>query len=583
MARPGATDPHDRVREQLEKILEYRRFARAPRLSKFLRYLVEKELADEGSFLKESTIAVDHFGQPPDVDLKRFCAVRVTAGKARRCLAAYYHRHNDPDVQIWLPKGTYRPDFGFREHRATLLAPSDSRLATAVGPVETFPRAAKLEPVADEFSVRFLILLRNNNEGVRFQPVKATDREAEQLDDYDYLLELQLIRPDLDNLQLTAVLSEPFGRIIGIESVSRPDQEWQFLPADLAQSITAMLSGTRIASTPSEVERRSMTREFIDGLEGHSSLEQRTHTGIARAAEVFDSMLRRNEKDCTALAGSAEILLICHHYKGVPAKECWSEAVNKAKLAVNVDKRSAEANTVLAYSTLLSTHDFKEAERLFQIALELDPGYPRAHHWFCNLLTMTGRSARAIEHAEAALLLKPTSPIIWRTQGDPYYYSGRFDEAVHWYSCAIERHDNWSSHLFRGLSLTERGSDLDIKLAMRDFESASKMNPAARHLVDGAYGYLCAAIGDDIGAQTALAQLLTDCRPGAALSIAALYAGLKAVDLAYEWIEKALDDPTEHLFWFAVDPRFNNLRADSRHPAILERLGFFADVTANPR
>src|SRR5437764_15348055 len=86
---PQETCP-DLVRNQLEKILSSRGFARNDRLSGFFRFVVEQELFGRGDELKESTIGVEFFGRRPDYDVRQDSVVRNEAGKLRSRLAEYY-------------------------------------------------------------------------------------------------------------------------------------------------------------------------------------------------------------------------------------------------------------------------------------------------------------------------------------------------------------------------------------------------------------------------------------------------------------------------------------------------------------
>ena len=53
------------VRRQLERVLESRGFARNERLSRFLRFLVERHLEGRDGQLKESVIGTEVFGRKP--------------------------------------------------------------------------------------------------------------------------------------------------------------------------------------------------------------------------------------------------------------------------------------------------------------------------------------------------------------------------------------------------------------------------------------------------------------------------------------------------------------------------------------
>src|SRR5579864_2702690 len=100
------------VRGQLDRILESPGFAHNERLSRFLRFAVERHLEGQDNDLKESVIAVEIFGRSPDYDPKRDPIVRTEAARLRSRLGEYYlgEGHGDALV-IELPKGGYTPTF----------------------------------------------------------------------------------------------------------------------------------------------------------------------------------------------------------------------------------------------------------------------------------------------------------------------------------------------------------------------------------------------------------------------------------------------------------------------------------------
>jgi hypothetical protein len=98
--------------EQLEKILHSRTLQNSENLKAFLRFVVEKTLADEGVQLKEYTIATEVFGRKSDYDPRIDSVVRVQAGRLRTKLQEYYTVEGKNDqIVIDLPKGHYHPVF----------------------------------------------------------------------------------------------------------------------------------------------------------------------------------------------------------------------------------------------------------------------------------------------------------------------------------------------------------------------------------------------------------------------------------------------------------------------------------------
>src|ERR1044071_178261 len=98
------------LRRQLARVLASRAFARSERLSRLLRFVVERHLEGRDTELKESLIAVEVFGRPPDYDPKLDSIVRSEAARLRSRLIEYYVGEGSRDpVVIELPKGGYTP------------------------------------------------------------------------------------------------------------------------------------------------------------------------------------------------------------------------------------------------------------------------------------------------------------------------------------------------------------------------------------------------------------------------------------------------------------------------------------------
>src|SRR5262249_52982411 len=96
-------------------------FVRSERVSKLLRFLVERVLEDKQHELKESVIGVEVFGRKPDYDPKVDSTVRTEAARLRARLSKYYSTEGSQDsLLIELPKGGYVPGFQQRGPAPTL-------------------------------------------------------------------------------------------------------------------------------------------------------------------------------------------------------------------------------------------------------------------------------------------------------------------------------------------------------------------------------------------------------------------------------------------------------------------------------
>ncbi len=100
------------VRAQMARVLASEGFARSPRLSEFLRFIVAETLAGKGDRLKEYVIAVEVFERDASFDPKTNAVVRVEANRLRHRLQEYFlGAGRDDPLRIALPPGGYMPEF----------------------------------------------------------------------------------------------------------------------------------------------------------------------------------------------------------------------------------------------------------------------------------------------------------------------------------------------------------------------------------------------------------------------------------------------------------------------------------------
>jgi TolB-like protein len=96
------------VRGHLDKILASEAFARADRMSRFLRFIVQETLKGRGAQLKEYLIGIEVFDRESSYDPRTDPVVRGEARRLRTKLMEYYENEGKDDrVRIHLPKGSY--------------------------------------------------------------------------------------------------------------------------------------------------------------------------------------------------------------------------------------------------------------------------------------------------------------------------------------------------------------------------------------------------------------------------------------------------------------------------------------------
>jgi Tol biopolymer transport system component len=148
----------EKVRQQLEKILGSAVFAKSPRMSRFLRFVVETTLEGDSGRLKEYVIAVDVFDKPADYDPKTDSTVRTEATKLRSRLSRYYATDGREDpIAITIPKGSYIPSVEYRGNVAPVTAIANEPVAAR----DSFPWSRRLAILAVGLSVAGAFLWRS--------------------------------------------------------------------------------------------------------------------------------------------------------------------------------------------------------------------------------------------------------------------------------------------------------------------------------------------------------------------------------------------------------------------------------------
>ena len=85
------------IRKSLETISFSDGFKNAERMSRFLRFVVEKSLAGEVDSIKEYTLGTEVFDRPAAFDPKTDTIVRVEARRLRKKLQEYYEGPGSAD------------------------------------------------------------------------------------------------------------------------------------------------------------------------------------------------------------------------------------------------------------------------------------------------------------------------------------------------------------------------------------------------------------------------------------------------------------------------------------------------------
>jgi tetratricopeptide (TPR) repeat protein len=241
---------------------------------------------------------------------------------------------------------------------------------------------------------------------------------------------------------------------------------------------------------------------------------------------------------------------------------------------VELDGGLADAHNSLAFASFYGAWDFVSAEREFQRAIELDPKYATAYHWYANSLMCLGRFEEALAKIARARQLDPNSASILADRGFILYGAGRSVEAIALLKeVAADDPSFQSPHSYLAQIYLVRG-------AYPEYLREAKLRAQLSHDVDG---LAVVAAGEkgwaDGGARGLLEATLEaqkalyseDRLPAYSVATTSALLGRKAE--ALEYLHAALDKHEMQLVALAVDPGFAGLHGAAGFADIMARVG----------
>jgi tetratricopeptide (TPR) repeat protein len=295
-------------------------------------------------------------------------------------------------------------------------------------------------------------------------------------------------------------------------------------------------------------------------LKGRYFWNRRSEPDMRQAIENFEQAIALDAAYAPAYAGLADsYALYGSHGWTLAGGHAWTRALTAAEKALELDARIA-----LNYEL-----DWAGAGKGYRRALELNPSYANAHHWYGYYLMLSGRLKEAESEMRRALELDPLSPVINANIGMCFYVARQYDAAIAHWQKALEMHRNYQ--LLHDYLTTAYVGKESYREAIAELEK-SRARSGTGTWDTAIRAHIYGRMGRTQEARTLLNQLLSS-RDTSAYFIALAYVGLGDNDNAFTWLEKALAERSGPFNELNADPMFDRLRTDARFPALVRRMG----------
>jgi tetratricopeptide (TPR) repeat protein len=358
------------IRRQLKLILESPGFARNERLSRFLRFIVERHLEGRGQDLKESVIGVEVFGREPGYNPQQDPIVRTEARRLRARVGEYYQNGGAQSaVVIDLPKGGYVP-------------------------------AVRLAAQGSEPAIRFPLLLRR----WRFVPLAFAGLAA-AFAMVGWILPGWASRPapaqsPAYDVYVRARAAERQRGLSGVEDSVDLFEQAIAKDASLAPAYAGLAAAEAYRSGYDRFNPSERAEMIAKGWAAATKAVQLN----PRLPDAYDALGLMQSRQAQ-----------------------WEQAERSFRRAIELDPRDPLWRDHFADSLLVPLGRIPEAIDQLRIAEEFDPDSLTTHLWLRNVLRAAGRFADAEQHCQRAAENEGERSVCWT---ETLLRQGKADQAV---------------------------------------------------------------------------------------------------------------------------------------------------------
>ena len=395
----------------------------------------------------------------------------------------------------------------------------------------------------------------------------------------DYVLESSL-RGGSGQVRFTAQLIRVRDQThLWTQNYNRAMADVLVLQDELARTVAEQIrvelprsAATRLASS------RPVKPEAYDAYsKGRYFWNQRTPEAMTIAENYFQQAIRADPNFAPAYAGLADCYQIMVNLGQRDINDGFRLAKAETLKAMELDPTLAEAHASLASIMGDFEWDWQGAETEYKRALELNPNYATAHHWYGEFLAGMGRYAEGTAEIQKAHELDPLSPVIGVSLGQMYCRLGQCQTGIEQIKKTLEIYPDFAEghealgEIYGYLGMYQQAAA----------ELAEERKPPIGH-VDLLLAYAAAKAGRIEEAKTRFQKSEGRLDPQQKNYYAAtMFAAVGQNDKAFAQLENALRNHDPFMAYVGADIKLESLRSDPRYRKLIRRMNMpVPDVVA---
>ncbi len=354
---------------------------------------------------------------------------------------------------------------------------------------------------------------------------------------------------------------------------NRKFSEVLLIQEDIARQISENLRLRLVSDEERRLTKRPTAdpeayRLFLKGR--HLLLNEWNQDAMQQAIEFFNQAIGVDPRYAQAYAGLADCYYGLSNVYMRPT-EAMPRSRAAALKALALDDSLGAAHAALGVVKANYEWDSAGAQHEFLRAIELSPSDAQAHVMFGLTLIAMGALEEARAEMARAMELDPLSSFIPAYGSLSLYLAHQYDRAESEAKALIAaKPDFYLTHAYLGLIYEQTGR---LREAIKELEAAYRLDENPEALAQ--LGHVHALAGESAEARRILGELLgmSVSRYVSPYDIALTYAGLGDREQTFAWLDKAIEDRSEWVYYIRLDPRLDGLHDDPRFQGLLRRIG----------
>ena len=190
--------------------------------------------------------------------------------------------------------------------------------------------------------------------------------------------------------------------------------------------------GIKVATATAQAIGKTSTENseaFKLYSQGRELWSSRSEAGMRQSLKLYEEAITLDPEFAEAYSGMADSYSMLGVYGFMDLDVSYPKAREYAVESITRNSNLAEAYVALAWIQFAYDWKFKESEKNYRKAIELDPKFAQAYHWLGINLTSQGKSDEAYPTLKRALELDPDNHVILMNFSTSAIETKKFAEA----------------------------------------------------------------------------------------------------------------------------------------------------------